>query len=164
MRAPTPFLPLSVAHLPRRPKEHAARKCLIPASRVLGKSWPLNSYNAEPLPGGSLHHDPAFQAINHPCSQRFEACHLSRNVVGFDIDVNTTLMLNALDLDDRLVGRRYQHAVIAASPRMIGIHFAAQCIGPESSRLINIRYAAINQKSAKTRVVHGSLFGFQGER
>jgi hypothetical protein len=137
--------------------------CLIPACRVLGESWPLNADNAEPLPSGGLHHDPALQAINHSRPQCFQACYLGGNVVGFDVNVNAALMLNALNLDDRLVGRRYQHAVIATSPRMDGIHFAAQCISPELSRLIDIRYAAINQKSTKTRMVHGSLFGFQGE-
>ena len=40
----------------------------IPACGVLWKTRALNSYNAESLPSGGLHHHPAFQAINHLCS------------------------------------------------------------------------------------------------
>ena len=71
-------------------------------------------------------------------------------------------MVDALNLDDGLVGRCCQHAVIAASPWMVGIYLATQRIRPERCGLINIRYATINQKSAKTRMMHGSLFGYLG--
>ena len=77
----------------------------IPACGVLWKTRALNSYDAKSLSSGSLHHHPAFQAINHLCSERFEACYLSGNVVGFDINVNAALMVDALDLDDGFVGR-----------------------------------------------------------
>ena len=53
-------------------------------------------------------------------------------------------MVDALNLDDGLVGRCCQHAVIAASPGMVGIYLATQRIRPELSGLINIRYATIN--------------------
>ena len=78
------------------------------------------------------------------CSQRFQTRYLSRNVVGFNVDVNPALMLDALNLDNGLIGRCCQHAVIAASPWVVGIYLAAECIGPEPGGLIDIRYMAIN--------------------
>lgn len=92
------------------------------------------------------------------CPQRFQTCYLSGNVVCFDINVNPALVVDALDLDDGLVGRCCQHAVIAASPRMVGIDRATQRISPELRSLIYIRDTAINQKSAKTRMMHSSHF------
>lgn len=129
----------------------------IPARGVLWKTRALNSYDAESLPSGGLHHHPAFQAIDHLGPQRCQACYLSGNVVCFDINVNPALVVDALDLDDGLVGRCGQHAVIAASPWMVGIDRATQRISPEPGGLIYIRYTAINQKSAKTRMMHSRL-------
>ncbi len=53
-------------------------------------------------------------------------------------------MVDALNLDNKLIRRCRQHAVIAASPRMFGIDLAAQRISPKLGGLINIRHAAIN--------------------
>src|SRR5688572_27666005 len=72
-------------------------------------------------------------------------------------------MVDALNLDDRFVGWCCKHAVIAASPWMVGIYLATQRIRPELCGLINIRYATINQKSAKTRMMHSGLFGYVGD-
>jgi hypothetical protein len=96
------------------------------------------------------------------CSKRFQARYLSGNIVGFNVNVNPALVVDALNLDNRLIGRCCQHAVIAASPWMAGIYRAAQRIGPEPGGVINIRHATINQKSAKTGIVHGSLFECPG--
>ena len=67
-------------------------------------------------------------------------------------------MFDPLNLHDGFTWRCFQHTVVAASPWMLEIYRAAKGISPELSGLINIRRAAINQKRAKARVVHGNLF------
>jgi hypothetical protein len=91
-----------------------------------------------------LHHDPAIQAINHFGSQRFQACDLGRNIVSLNVDVNPTLVFDALNLHNRFIWRRFQHTVVAAGPWMIEIYRTAQRISPKLCGLINIRCAAIN--------------------
>lgn len=83
---------------------HGCRNSSIPVRGVLWKSRALNPDNAESLSGGGLHHHPAFQAVDHLRAQRFQSRYLRGNVVGFDVDVDPALMLDALDLDDGLIG------------------------------------------------------------
>src|SRR5262245_9303429 len=45
--------------------------------------------------------------------------------------VHAALVLDALDLDDRLVGRCCKHAVIAAAHRMVTVHGTAERGGPK---------------------------------
>jgi hypothetical protein len=52
--------------------------------------------------------------------------HLRGDVVGLDIDVHAALVLDALDLHDRLVRRRFQHAVVAPRARVVGVDSATQ--------------------------------------
>jgi hypothetical protein len=66
-------------------------------------------------------------------------------------------MLDALNFDNGLIWRRFQHAIVAATGGMISIHHTTQCSSPEAGSLINIRRAAINQNGAKAGIVHGNL-------
>jgi hypothetical protein len=54
-------------------------------------------------------------------------------------------MLDALNLNNRLVGRCLQHSVVAARARVIKIYRAAECVSPESRSLIDIRRPTIYQ-------------------
>ena len=131
---------------------------LVPAICILGKSRALHAYDAEPLPGRSLHHHPPLQAVDDTGTQSFQASDFSRDVIRFDVDVNPAFVADALKLHDRFVGWRFQHAVIAAATGMIGIYRTAQCLGPEARGLIDISYVAVDQQCAKSRVVHDFYF------
>src|SRR5262245_26027178 len=108
---------------------------LIPAVGVLREARALYPHNAEALAGRRLHDDPALGAIHHRRAQPFEAAHLGRNVVGLDVYVHAALVLDALDLDDRLVCRCCKHAVIVTAHRMVKVHRTAEHGGPEVSGL-----------------------------
>src|SRR5262249_61198464 len=103
---------------------------LIPAVGVLREARALYSHNAEALAGRRLHDNPALGAIHHRRAQPFEAAHLGRNVVGLDVYVYAALVLDALDLDDRLVCRCCKHAVIVTAHRMVKGHRTAEHGGP----------------------------------
>src|SRR4249919_104652 len=121
-----------------------------PAVCVLRKPGALYAHHAESLPRWRLHHHPPFQATHHAGPQAFQPGHLSGNVIGFDVDVHAALMLDALYLHDRLVGRRFQHAVVAARARVTGVDRTAQCPGPEARGLVDIGGVAIDQQGAQS--------------
>jgi hypothetical protein len=108
-----------------------------------------------------LHHHPAFQTIYYFCSQSLQAGNLGWNIVSFNVDMNPARMLDALNLDNGFIWRNLQHAVVSARPGVIGIDCTTKRIGPELSRLIYVRCAAINQKRAESGVVHKYLFGMR---
>src|SRR5262249_59336964 len=83
-------------------------RSLIPAVGVLREARALYPHNAEALAGRRLHDDPALRTIHHRGAQPFEAVHLGGNVVGLDVYVHAALVLDALDLDDRLRGPRFK--------------------------------------------------------
>src|SRR5262249_33937401 len=127
---------------------------LIPAVGVLREARPLYPHNAEALAGRRLHHHPALGAIHHRRAQPFEASHLGGNVVGLDVYVHAALVLDALDLDDRLIRRRCQHAVTVAAHWMAKVHGTAERGSPEMSGLVQVGGLAINQHGAQAGVVH----------
>src|SRR5262245_60421044 len=96
-------------------------RSLIPAVGVLREARALYPHNAEALAGRCLHDDPALRTIHHRRAQPFEAAHLGGNVVGLDVYVHAALVLDALDLDDRLVCRCCKHAVIVTAHRMVKV-------------------------------------------
>ena len=49
-----------------------------------------------------------------------------------------TLVVHALDLHDGLVGRGFQHAVIAAAARMVWVYGATQRFAPEAGGVVHI--------------------------
>src|SRR4029453_4465180 len=85
------------------------------------------------------------------------------DVVLFDVDVDATRVVDALDLDDALVGRGLQHPVVAAAAGMLGVHRAPQRPRPEESSLVHVRCVAVDQHRAEAGVVHGSLLQFPRE-
>src|SRR5215467_10372547 len=137
MRATTVTQGTAEARAVRRYVSH-----LIPSICVLGKARSLYTDNAKLLSSGGLHHDPALQSVHYPGSELLQARDLGGNVIGFDVEVNSALMLHTLNLNNRLVGRCVQHAVVAAGAWVIKIYRAAQCFGPESCGLIDIRGSA----------------------
>src|SRR5262245_59452796 len=130
-----------------------ARPTLIPAVGVLREARALYPHNAEALAGRCLHDDPALRTIHHRRAQPFEAAHLGGNVVGLDVYVHAALVLDALDLDDRLVCRCCKHAVIVAAHRMVKVHGTAERGGPEVSGLVHVDRLAVNQHGAQAGVV-----------
>jgi len=109
-----------------------------PRRGVLWKSRALNADNAESLAGWCLHDDPTIQATDNVRPQRFKPGNLRRNIVRFNVDMNSAFVFHALDLHDGLVWGCFQHAVVSASPRMTRVYRAAQCICPELGSLVNI--------------------------
>ena len=98
----------------------------------------MHTYDTESLPARSLHHDPALQPLDDTGAQSLQASYFSRDVIGFDVDVNPAFVADALNLHDRFVGWRLQHAVVAARARVIGIYRTAQCFGPKARGLIDV--------------------------
>lgn len=95
------------------------RPTSVPAVGVLQEARALHADNPEALAGGSVHNHPALQAVHHHRTLLFQAQHLGRDVIGLDVNMDTALVLDALDLHDGLVLRRLQHAVVAAGARML---------------------------------------------
>jgi hypothetical protein len=124
---------------------HLASSQLVPTVGVFWETRTLYSHDAKALPSGRQHHDPTLQAVDHPSAQLLQASHLSGDVVGFNVYVNPTLVVHALDLHDRLAGRRLQHSVIAASARVLEIDRATKCIAPETGGLVRIGCIAVDQ-------------------
>jgi hypothetical protein len=91
---------------------------------VFRETGTLNPNDAEPLTGGRLHHHPVLQAVHHLGAQLLQARHFGRDVIGLNVYVDAALVVHALDLHDRLVGRGFQHDVIAAAARMFGVNGA----------------------------------------
>jgi hypothetical protein len=108
-------------------------------------------------PGGGAHDDPSFHALVNFRAEFLEAGDLGRNVVGLDIDVHATLALHALDLNAEFVRRGLEHAVIAAAAGMIWIDGAAQRLGPEPGRRIDIIGLAVNQQAIEARAMHPTI-------
>src|SRR2546430_15254097 len=135
----------TMVHVSFTPKaDKRADVSLIPAVGVLRKVRALYPHNAEALAGRRLRDDPAPGAIHHRRAQPFEASHLGGNVVGLDVYVHAALVLDALDLDDRLVCRGCKHAVIAAAHRMVKVHGAAQRGGPAGGGPLHVGGLADN--------------------
>jgi hypothetical protein len=126
---------------------------LVPPVGVLGVARALDSNNTKPLTGGRLHDYPSFETLDHRCSQLLEARHLSRNVVRLNVEVYATFVLYTLDLNNRLVRRSFEHAVVAACAWVLAINRTAERRGPERRCLIYIRSVAVDQDCAKPRVV-----------
>ena len=120
------------------------RLALVPVVGVLRKTRALNSDDAEPLTRGRLHYHPTLQAIHNLGAQRLQAQHFGRDVIGLDVYVDPALVVHALDLHDRLIGRGLQHEVIAATARMLGINWATQRPAPEVGGLVNIGSLAVD--------------------
>src|SRR5262249_31261582 len=122
---------------------------LIPAVGVLREARALYPHNAEALAGRRLHDDPALGAIHHRRAQPCETSHLGGNVIGLDVYVRAALVLDALDLDDRLVCRCCKHAVIVAAHRMVKVYGTAERGGPEAGGLVHVGDLAVNQRGAQ---------------
>ena len=120
----------------------------------------MHSYDAETLAGGSLHHYPTLQALDHLGAQSLEARHLGGNVIALNVDVNATFMVHALDLHNGFVGRSLQHAVISASTRMIGVYRTAQRLTPEAGSFLNSGGLTVDQDGAEAGSVHNSALRF----
>src|SRR5882724_12080051 len=137
---------------------------LGPAADVLRETRTLHPDDAEALTGGRLHHHPTLQAIDHRSAQLLQARHLGWDVVGLDVDVDAALMVHALDLDDGLVHRGLQHAVVAAAAGMLEVHRATQRLAPETGGRVNIGGPTVDQYRAETGMVHLGCLSCRMER
>jgi hypothetical protein len=78
---------------------------LLPAIGVFGETRALDTHDAEALAGRRFHHHPALKPICDLGAQLLQPRDFGGNIVGLDVDVDAALMLDALDLPDRFVGR-----------------------------------------------------------
>jgi len=118
--------------------------------------WTLYSYDAESLSGRSFHDHPSLQSADHARTQLLQATDFSGDVVGFDVYMHPTLMVNTLNLHDRLIGWCFQHSVGAPRPGMRRIYRASQRLGPKGGCLIDIGCIAVDQKRTQTGMMQGS--------
>src|SRR5260370_38851325 len=119
-----------------------------PAVSTLRETGTLSPYDAEALAGRRLQHHPMLQAIHDPGAQLLQASHFGRDIVGFDVYVDATLVVHALDLHYGLVGRGLQHAVIAAAARMVGVYGSTQRFAPEAGGRVHIGGLTVDQHGA----------------
>src|SRR5207249_4173720 len=110
--------------------------------------------DAETLACRRAHDHPALLAFVHLGTQFFEPCNFGRNVVGLDINVHAAFVVHALNLHAELVGRRFQHAVIAATSRMLHIDRTAQRVRPKLRGGVDIIGVAIDQQPVDARAMH----------
>lgn len=96
-----------------------------PSVRVFREPGPLHPHDAEPLPGRGLHDNPALQPLDDFGTELLQSGDLGRGIICLDVQVDPTVMTDALNLHDKLVRRRLQHPVIPAATRMFGIYRAA---------------------------------------
>jgi hypothetical protein len=97
------------------------------------------------MAGRRPHHHPPLQAINHAGTQFLQASDFSGDVVGFNVYMDPALMLDTLNLHDRLVEWCLQHTVGAASAWMIEVQRATQCVSPKPGSLIDISCIAVDE-------------------
>jgi hypothetical protein len=69
--------------------------------------------------------------------------------------MNPTLVVNALNLNDRLIERRLEHTIVATSTWVIRVYSATQCLSPEAGSLINVGCVAIDQQRTESGMMHG---------
>jgi hypothetical protein len=141
-------------------KDLLAARHLQPSIRVLRESGALDSYDAEALRGGRLHHYPTLQANHDLRAQHLKARNLGGNVVALNIDVYATFMIHTLDLHNGFVRRSLQHVVISASTRVIGVYRATQGPAPEASSLLYGGPLAVYQDGAEAGMVHNDTLRF----
>lgn len=114
----------------------------------------MNADHAQESSSRRLHHHPAFQTAGDLGAELLQARDLGGNVICLDIDMDAALMLHALNLHDRFVGRGFQHAIIVAAAWMSKVHLAAERFGPKASRFVHIRGSAVDQYGTETGMVH----------
>jgi hypothetical protein len=62
--------------------------------------------------------------------------------------MNAAIVVDALDLHDRLVGRGLQHAEVAAASWVVLVHGAPQRYAPEAGGPVHVGGSAIDQYGA----------------
>ena len=75
----------------------------------------LLAHDAEPMPRRRLHDPPALDERDARCAERFEAHHFRFDVVGFDVQMYTRFVRDALQQQERLVGVGFQFGVLAVA-------------------------------------------------
>src|SRR5438270_2487784 len=136
------------------PVATAMRRVLAPPVGVSVESLSLDAHDAEALSARCAHDDPALQALVDRSPEFLEPRDFSGNVVGFDVEMNATLVVDALDLYADLARRRFEHHIVAAGARVIRINGPAQRFGPEARRRFDILDIAVNQDSVHSGTVH----------
>src|SRR5581483_4895878 len=127
---------------------------LLPAVGVLRETGALDPDDAKALTARGFHHHPALEPTHDFCAQLAQTGHFRGNIVCLDVEVNTALVLQALDLHDGLIGRCLQHAVVATRAGMTRVHWTTQRVGPETGRRIDIVSLTVDQHGAKPGLVH----------
>src|SRR5437868_9831325 len=82
-----------------------------------------------------------------PLPLQRDADILSSDIVGFDVDVGATLVIDALDLDAELDRPGRERPVVAARARMVWIDRPAQRLCPEARGTIDVVGLAIDQQA-----------------
>ena len=109
------------------------------------RSETLYSHHAEALAGRRQH--PALRrlAIWAPSFSRRAT---STGMSSVSMSMDPALVVDTLDLHDWLIGRRFQHAVIAAAHPMAKIHRTAKGGSPEAGGLVHVCGFAVDENGA----------------
>src|SRR5207237_3257364 len=110
----------------------------------------LDSDNAEALPARRAHYHPALHPLVDCRAESFEARHLFFDVVGFDVDVDSALVIDTLNLDADLVRAILEHDIIAARARVIRIYGTTERLCPAARRRTAVVDLAGDQAAVAT--------------
>jgi hypothetical protein len=128
-----------------------------PAICVASESLALHAYDAKALPARGAHHNPTLNPSVDRSAEPFQACNLGRDIIGLDVEMNSTFVVNALNLNADLVRPVLEHHVIAASAGMIRVDWAAERFGPETRGGADVVDVAVDQNAVDARAMrHGN--------
>ena len=126
----------------------------MPLVRNLGKALADRPNDAKSLARRRFHDHPGSNLANPRSTQRLEPCGFSLDVIGFNVDVDSTFVTDLLYLDNQFVIRRLKLDVRALA--YIGRLFLRipkrRC--PEIGRLVEIGAVTVDDKSCQAAAVH----------
>src|SRR6476620_11369868 len=107
------------------------RMRLAPAVRIVLEPLPLHAHDTEALAGRRAHHHPPLEPFVDGRAELLKPRDLRGDIVRLDVEMDSTLMVDALDLHADFAGRSFQHHIIATGSRMVWVDRTSQRLRPE---------------------------------
>src|SRR6476661_1519502 len=120
------------------------RMRLAPAVRIVLEPLPLHAHDTETLAGRRAHHHPSLEPFVDGRAELLEPRNLRGDIVGLDVEMDSALMLDALDLDADLAGRSFEHHIIATGSGMVWVDRTSQRLRPEARRCADVVDVAVD--------------------
>src|SRR6267142_3279546 len=128
---------------------------LAPFIGLFGKIRPLHAHHAKALARGRLHDPPRANLRNALRAQLLEPFHLSLDIIGLNVQVYATGVLNLLHFYVQIVGRRIEEPVTGVLGTGRLLQRVAQRLAPEARGLIDVIGTAVDDEPRESALVHG---------